>query len=171
MDNKQKLKYQQDIKEKVNRFSKVSNAIFFVGILNIFSFILTLFDKSIPRLSLSLNIFLHSTFMKTFDHQPIGYVFSGLCIFFVSLIFILIFFSIKKGKLIPLIFLSILYLSDTIFLFFLDDNIFLDITNKVVSIFVHIIVLGYFIFLISYYFYIVSTSKNNQRKLQEKEEK
>lgn len=166
MNEKTQLEKRNMIRDKVSRYKRVTNVCFFIGIINLFSFILALFRNDVPRLSFALNIYLHQTFMNTFNHELPGYLFSGLLMFLFSLVFMLITPSVKSGKLIPLIILFSLYLGDFIFLWFLDDGIYINNTNRIVSILTHIVILGYFIFLLIDYYRIVSLSKKNKRENQ-----
>ncbi len=170
-NNKEKSEMREFIREKVKRYSKAANAIFWVGILNIFSFILLLFRGGIPRLGFALNIYFHVLFMNMFEGSLPAFLFSGLAILILSLVYFLFTPSIKSGKLIPLIFTGFLYLADTVFLIFMDENFFPDITDRIISILVHIVVLGYYLFLFLYFHRIVKLSKSNQKEFAKKRKK
>ena len=158
------------IREKVKRYSKAANAIFWVGILNIFSFILLLFRGGIPRLGFALNIYFHVLFIclkavyRHFFFPDWQFWFYLSSIFFLRLRL--------KAENLSLWFLPVFYILRILFFWFLWMKIFFRILR--IALFPFLFISWYSDIIFSFFFiFIVSSNYQNpiKRNSQKKEKK
>ena len=152
---------QEEIKDKFDKYKRTSNTIYWTAILNVVSFILILFRENYTySLGYAFNILTFGLLKDNFS-VDLAISLSLISVLITSLIFFLLSFLVKKGKLIPLIITSFIYLIDTILLFFIEQKYFITDWNKTVSIFVHVFVVFYLAYMFYQYYHIVKLSMSN----------
>ncbi len=151
-----------DIKKRFTKFKKATNFIYWTSILNIVGFFMCLFrgDSTID-IGYALNVLSHYLIMNLTIDYALKFSLSFLFCLLLSLVFLLLSIPTRKGKLIPLILCFSLYLIDFIFIFIMPEVYYYNFNSKLINIFVHVIVTGYFIYLLYSYFKIVKLSKIN----------
>ncbi len=161
-------KKKKTIKQRVERFSVHANAIYWSAILNIICFFVLLIDKNRTySFGYAINIFIHGVLINSTLDIIWVYLLSFLSALILSLCFFILALQVKKGKLIPLIIAFCIYFIDVIFLLCLPKNYILltEKTNSysiITPYLVHVVIIGYYIYLLISYKNIVSDSKISQ---------
>lgn len=161
--NKYKSKV-EEIQALFDRYKKMSNAIYWTGILNIVSLLLYIFklDKCLS-LGYGVNILIHYLIDGKINNLWL-YIILFIVSLIIGLLYLFLSLKIKKGKLIPLIITLVLYTADLFILPFIPLEYFKETYNQYISYGVHIIVMFYLFYLLYLFHKIVKLSYENQNK-------
>lgn len=172
MDDKN-FHQRENIRERVKRFSRIANVIYWSAILNLVSFFIILIKGNTTYvLGYALNILLHHSIMNLNINIIWCYIISLITCLIGSSVFVILAILVKKGKLKPLIISFIIYLGDTILLLFIPHDYIIindNTSNLVMCYLVHIVMMGYLIYLLCTYNKIVKDSLISKKKNNQKE--
>ncbi len=162
-----------EIRDKVKKYTQKTSVIFWISILNLISFIIILFKNDLTyTLGFASNILIHGLIFKTNLNIFTKYLLSFIFSLIFDIVFLILAFNVRKGKLKPLVITFIIYCIDTLIMFFIPRNLYLlneksSIYNILTPYAVHFVVIGYLIYLLIFYNNIVKASafnKNNNKK-------
>ena len=102
-----------EIRDKVKKYTQKTSVIFWISILNLISFIIILFKNDLTyTLGFASNIF---------TKYLLSFIFSLIF----DIVFLILAFNVRKGKLKPLVITFIIYCIDTLIMFFIPRNLYL----------------------------------------------
>lgn len=169
---KEYLKHQKFIRERVKKYSQKTSFIFWIGILNLVSFIYLLIDTSKTySLGLGINVLIYGFIYKSSLDAVLKIVLNFFACLFPSVLFMIMSILSRKGKSKPLIISFVIYIFDTLLLFFIPSSFYLlneksSFYNQLTCYILHAIIIGYFIYLFILYNKICKDSIINKQEKQ-----
>lgn len=162
----------KDIRDRVKKYSQKASVVYWSAILNLVSFFIVCINHNRTySIGYTSNVLLHELFLNLNLDIAVTLILSGICALIISSIFFALAIFIKKGKLKPLIAAFIIYIIDTLLLFFTPYSFYVkeggDSYSLIMAYAVHIVMIIYYIYLLVTYNKIVKDSLFSKRKNQE----